>query len=83
MVAQDQHKAFDVLKRSWVLGGMTAYGPPLLLLDLFTWLHHSTIVFFWINESLSTGVKLHPGLPQGAPSSNALFLLAFEPFLSA
>ncbi|CDS00604.1 hypothetical protein [Sporisorium scitamineum] len=83
VISQDQHKAYDVLSRDWVLHTLTAAGAPTEFINLVSSLWADSTIVFHVDEGECPPVLVGRGLPQGVISSVMLYLLAYQPFIDA
>ncbi|KAJ1028418.1 hypothetical protein NDA16_001585 [Ustilago loliicola] len=83
IISQDQHKAYDVLSRDWILLALQTAGAPIEFVNLIDSLWRDSTLSFTVEEGDCPPVLVGRGLPQGVIFSVMLYLIAYQPFLDA
>lgn len=83
VISQDQHKAYDVLSRDWIICALGAAGAPANFVNLISSLWGDSTIVFHVDDGECPPVLVGRGLPQGVVSSVMLYLLAYQPFIDA
>ncbi|CAO1619919.1 unnamed protein product [Jaminaea pallidilutea] len=82
LLDQDLQGVAEVLRRDWVRQCLSAYGLDTLL-PLYDFLYQNMLTRYRASDDSTENVRMSRGLQHGIPSTNALSMLALQPFLGS